>query len=333
MKNIWLIFFLAFFYNSIVLSQALSQLEANYAGLQSTLSEERCKLDSLKRILDMRAKEIDAEKSKSNYNKEAVTGLMAGSISISNQIDALQKKILNLETEDENLKKELSRRYSVIIDSLQLLLKKENPAEKKIDEIKRKIYSTTEKKMLVSPKVSLLSFYPEKIIGIDLNRISDKSQKRIYREYLTKALSEVNDRLKNLDENIIEVENIITLQKKTKSFLEETEFETNIPGQASTGIMTDQTPEVDTYTASPNVSVKASIFNQVQGYSLLLSQLQQPLGMQRVPDISKIKIAGSQKGKGGRVITYQQYLRLLKETKTSLLEYRLILVHKIGQGK
>ena len=317
-----------FLYQVNIISQSISEMENNYSKLQSELNSDQSKLDSLKNILNLRAKKIDEEKSKPGFNKDAVTSMMAGSISLSNEIEALQKKIDNMQMENEKLKMQLNSRYTGIIDSLKSIGNADGISGEKKKEINNEVFLYAEKKLIVSPKVSLLSFYPDKIIGIDLSKINDESQRNIYKEYLQNALSEVNDRLKKVNENIAEVENIITLQRKTRRFLEETEFETNIPGQSNTGIIT-QTTQPDNYTNTLGVNVKAEFSSQVQQYSLLLSQLQQPLGLQYDQDISKIKMNGGSK----KQLTYQQYIKLLKDTKGSLQEYRLILQHKIGKDK
>ena len=153
----------------LVFSLNLSRiLENSFYKLQAGLNSEQVKLDSLKNILNLRARKITKAKSKTDYNKDVVTGLMAGSIPVSNEIAELQRKIVNLQANLENIKIRLSEMYSSKIDSLQRLLKMDNLSNEKTSEIKEKIYLYTGKKILVMPKIDLLTFYPDKIIGINL---------------------------------------------------------------------------------------------------------------------------------------------------------------------
>jgi hypothetical protein len=303
--------------------QSIPDLENSFYKLQAGLNSERVKLDSLKNILNLRARKISESKSKTDYNKDAVTELMAGSIPVSNEITMLQRKIVNLQTNLENIKIKLSEKYSSKIDSLQALLKTDNLPNEKTSEIKEELYSYTGKKILVMPKIDLLSFYPDKIIGINLKNIDDLAQKNVYEEYLQKALCEVEDRLSNVNQSIFEVDKIISLQKKTARFLEETEFGTGLPQQSVTE---STTPKLNRSTLTgTNLTVNSALTSQLDDYSLLLSQLHQSI----YPQMNWIV----QPDSGRHKITYQQYQTLLEELKKNLVEYKFILTHKIENSK
>ncbi|MGA7721611.1 MAG: hypothetical protein WCA84_10580 [Ignavibacteriaceae bacterium] len=303
--------------------QSIPDLENSFYKLQAGLNSEQVKLDSLKNILNLRARKITKAKSKTDYNKDVVTGLMAGSIPVSNEIAELQRKIVNLQANLENIKIRLSEMYSSKIDSLQRLLKMDNLSNEKTSEIKEKIYLYTGKKILVMPKIDLLTFYPDKIIGINLKNIDDLAQKNVYEEYLQKALSEVDDRLSNVNQSIFEVDKIISLQKKTARFLEETEFGTGLPQQS----VTEQTtPKLNrSAITGTNLPVNSALTSQLDDYSLLLSQLHQSIYPQMNWTV--------QPDSGRHNITYQQYQTLLEKLKKSLLEYKFILTHKIENSK
>ncbi len=316
-------FFILELFSLRMFAQSISDLEINLNKLQVNLKLEQSKLDSLKNILNERAKKIDLEKKKINPDNNAIASLMSGSISISNEVAQGQMKVENLENKIESVKKQLSKKYSAKIDSLQELEKNGNLSSEELNKIKTEILTFIEKKMLAAPKASLLSFNPGKIAAIDLKKLNDPEEKEIYNDYLQNALTEVNSRLDNVDESITEVNQILTLQKKTRRFLEETEFETNIQQQSA--------PATQSYQTSPdNVVVKtsdarSSFYSQAQDYSLLLGQL-------RLPSDAKFKWDSYLDPKHPG-LTLQQYQDLLKEVKKKLLEYRLILTHKLGMVK
>jgi hypothetical protein len=301
--------------------QSIPNLENSFHRLESVINSEQTRLDSLKSILNQRAQKINQERSKTDYNKDAVMGLMAGSISVSNEIAELQKKIVILQTNLENKKIKLSEKYSAKIDSLQALLKTDNLSNKKISGVKDEIYLYTEKKIFIMPKIDLLSSYPDKIIQINLNKIDDPAQKNIYKEYLQKALGEVNDRLSNVNQSLSEVDKIISLQKKTARFLDQTEFGTNLPQQSSTSNNFQLS-----HTNVGRFPMTISAFrSQAVDYSLLLNQLHQSL----YPQLNWTVQPDSRR----QNLTYQQYQTLLEDLKKSLLEYKFILTHKIENSK
>jgi hypothetical protein len=306
--------------------QSIPELENSFYKLQTGLNSDQTKLDSLKNILNLEALRINEAKSKTDYNKDAVTGLMAASISVSNEIAELQKKIVNLQTILESIKIKLSEKYSAKIDSLQALQKTDNLSNKETSEVKDEIYFYTGKKILVMPKIDLLSFYPDKIIGINLDNIDDPAQKNVYKEYLQKALGEVENRLGNVNQSLSEVDKIISLQKKTARFLEETEFETSLPQQPLTeSVASGNINSPHPFNLAANSPANLSFTSQADGYSLLLNQLHQSIYPQLnwtvQPDSSR------------QNLTYQKYKSLLEELKKSLLEYKFILTHKIENSK
>ena len=317
--------------SAVALPQGIVNLETRLAGAQSNLRKETLRLDSLKNVLKNRIGKIDTEKSKSDYNRDYVAGLMAGSISVSNEINAVQSRIDRIENETEEIKKKLNTAYEMKIDSLRGIEKTAKLSNAESDKIKSEIYSYIEKKILVAPKISLLSFHPEKIAKIDLDTISDPEQRKIYSEYLNNALDEVSDRLKKVDESVKEVQSIVTLQKKTSKFLEETEMETGPIQRITERTSSDYpVPTVQTdggqYNATPiggtSGASKSAYLSQAQNYNLLLWQLKQSFD-------SDIKL------KAGTVsphLTFQQYLDLLKELKNRLSEYKLLLSHKVGNS-
>lgn len=133
----------------------------------------------------------------------------------------------------------------------------------------------------------------------------------------------MDDRLSNVNQSIFEVDKIISLQKKTARFLEETEFGTGLPQQS----VTEQTtPKLNrSAITGTNLPVNSALTSQLDDYSLLLSQLHQSIYPQMNWTV--------QPDSGRHNITYQQYQTLLEKLKKSLLEYKFILTHKIENSK
>ncbi len=326
------IFFLLFFFSMDLNAQELTKpdyrtgiLESNYDSLTASLQTETANLDSLKKILDIRAKKINDERNKPNPDKSFIIKLMSGSANLSNEIESRQNKINLLEKQIENLKQRLNGIYTAKIDSLEMLEKSGNYKGNKED-LRSTILYYTEKKVFVSPKIPLLSFRPEKILQVDLNKVKDPNERKLYEDYFKKALKEVDNRLASVNESIKESNSILSLQKKTNKFLEETEFDYTIPPR--TDITQPAQTRTDALTllgSSPVKAIGASYENNLIEYSMLLNQLNfQPLD-------SKLKWIVSLKGKHS-IPSLNEYDKLLKEVKKRLLDYKLILTNKINSA-
>ena len=318
---LFLIFFAAQTY-----AQDLKKIENEYSVIQNKLKKENAILDSLKNILDIRAKKISEEKNKSKPDEKLIIKLMAGSANLSNEIDTQQNKIKADQKKSEEYREELNRLYSEKIDSLQELDKSKRYSGNKND-LKKEILAYTERKLLVAPKIALLSFHPDKILDIDLNKINDPSEKKIYKDYLQKALTEVNTHLNNLNESITEADKILTLQKKTNKFIEESEFDFGISPQNN--ILQSNLTRTNSFNESGPSYVKTSnaVYERnVIEYGLLLNQLNfKPLN-------SKLKWMVSGNGKNS-VRSLSDYNDLQKEVRKRLQEYKLILTNKLNTGK
>ncbi len=83
----------------------------------------------------------------------------------------------------------------------------------------------TEKRLLVSPQIEMLSFNPKKILEIDLGKAKNNVERASLNEYLFSALTEVSAVLSDVTKQSKEANDALTLQKKTSKFLAETEFD------------------------------------------------------------------------------------------------------------
>ena len=307
-------------------AQDLHKIENDYSIIQAKLKLENVKLDSLKNALDKRAAKIDDEKKKDKPDKDLIVSLMSGSANLSNEIEGQQNKIENTRKSILELSKNLSKIYSEKIDSLQEL-EKSNEFKGNKNDLGADILMYTEKKLMVAPKISLLSFHPDKIIEIDLRKIKDSSERNMYEDYLRSALSEVNMRLDNLNQSITETSKILNLQKKTNKFLEESEFDYVVTPQSNISQPKGANANSFTGPVSTDASnVRAAYEKNLNEYSLLLNQLNfKPLDPKLKWDIT---LDGKKP-----IQNLSDYNELQKEVKKRLLEYKLILTHKLNADK
>jgi len=300
--------------------QSLDALEKRYDNLRSVVKKDNMILDSLKNILETRAKQIENEKQKLNPDNDKIIKLMAGSVSLSNLIDDYQEK---LDANSKNLKqlsKMLEARYSAKIDSLQLLKKSTKENSEKLDS---EILLYTEKRLLISPQVDLLSFNPQKILEIDLTKTKNSDEKASLKEYLSSALAEINAELSEVTKQAKEIDAALILQEKTSKFLAETEFDRDFrPGKSS------RSSTARTYESSIlSVQDKLVIADQINSYALLLDQL-------NIFDKSEnINLQKFNFKSGKANLSLKDYSSLLKELKQRLSDYKLILTNKIEQSK
>lgn len=304
-------------------AQNLVELERKYISLVQNYQIEKSALDSLSKIMNERAEQIDAEKRKPNPDQIKILKLMAGSVNITGALEIQQTKVNQIEKSIESIKQTLDAKYSLIIDSLQNL-KRSGKYKGDAEELDAQILIFTERRLAVAPKVKSLSFDPEKILEINLAEIKDSLQRLIYSEYLHSALSEVEKLLTQVNESSEEVSQIILLQKKMNKFLEETEFERPIKQYNLSESISRTFGDIR---ETSDLSAGKSFIPQFISYDLLLDQL-------RINRSSELKskwqstIESDQKN-----LTLKDYQNLLKEVKKRLLDYRLILSNKLNSRR
>jgi|GEM_PF-2257904 len=327
MKNIFKTVFIFFLVieASILNAQSLTAVEKKYEQLKIQFERENRILDSLQSIYSFKTAQIDLEKKKKNSDNEKIIDLMAGSVAISNKIENQNKKVIAIQKEIEIVKQQLHNLYLAKIDSLESLKNNDNIDEDKID---AEILHLTEKNISVAPKIVSLSFNPQKILEIDLQKTSDPKERELYREYLNNALNEVNDILDNVTEQLNEVNQIIALQTKTRKFLEETELENNLIIQNQVNQNNEQSASSPNYRATDEATPAASdLVSNVKTYQFILNQLD----IQQISKTDlKLKISSDELN---RNLDVKEYRSLLNEVKRRLQEYKLVLANKIGSAK
>jgi len=273
----------------------------------------------------VKVNEIDYAK-KNNGNEDNIKKMMAGTTTISNKIDEHQKVVTKIDKELEGIKKLLSRRYSVEIDSL-TNLESSNQFEGNKSDLRSRILALTEKKILVAPKINSLSFNPEKILNINLSAVTSPDEKKIYSEYLNSALNEVNSQLTQVKNISDEINQIVMLQKKTKKFIEESEFDFDMKTantlSRSDAIVSTNNPDLSTSTKA--LSSYQNI--QIQSFFILLKQLD----LKQINDFNTHNRFSSETP--NKKLSIKEYRELLKEVEKRLSDYRLVLTNKLNLSK
>jgi len=323
-KELFIVLILYFIGMISLNAQSRDELEKKYEQLSNQYEKERNTRDSLKNIFSVKTEQIDSEKKKKNPDNDKIVDLMAGSVSVSNKIDVQNKKINYIEKDIESVKQQLHKLYSSKIDSLESLKKTGKEDSERLDD---EILLLTEKNLLVAPRIPKLSFSPEKILGIDLNKAKNQKEKTLYKEYLNNALNEVDMLLGNVDLQISEVDQIVNLQTKTKKFLEEAELEGNMILQSKS----NQTADINAFPRLTEGTGVTGVSNDfalnVKTYQLILSQLD-------IQQLSKADLKWKTSSDGmNRNFSAKEYQKLLKEVKKRLQEFKLVLANKTGSSK
>lgn len=289
-----------------VLAQHVSEMEKKYTSINSTIDAEQSRLDSLNNLLADRAGSINKEKKKKNPDKERITDLMSNSILLSNQISELRKKIVSLENKREELKDHLRNTYNKIIDSLNTA-KMSGNADSDTD---LQILSYSEKKLSIAQKFRDLSFNPEIIISVNPSAIKNPDEKKIFADYIKRALSETNEKIRYVDNQYNEITEVITLQRKAEKFIEETEYSNEYRFSRNKtlaeGVKADYNNSRDYIANAENAKVMLNQFRTIDLGDKTRSALS--------PKLSNLSL--------------KDYQKLLKELKDNLIAFRTILTHK-----
>ncbi len=314
------ILLLIMIFTSGAFSQDLLLLEKKYSEQTIYLVKQKQNLDSLQAVLTDRVNLIDSEKKKTKPNNDKIVDLMSKSATLTNQINTLQVKLKKEENELEETKKQLSNYYSKLIDSLKAIQR--SAGASKSNELSAQILFLTEKKLLVSPRVSNLSFNPEHIMKIDLNSIYDPTERKIYYEYLESALDEVDEQISQVTIRSAELKQIAQLKKKVERFVEETDFEGNV--RFFNYRSSSDRGELGTFTPLDGTETDNILLSQFASYSNLLNQLDIPgyINIQSKPGNMK-----------NFKLSLNEYSSLLKEIKNYLQEYRLVLLNKLQTAR
>ena len=329
------LFALLFFPQTILRSQNLDMLEKRYIDLQNSYNAEKLLLDSLQNRFNSRLTEINSEKNKANPDKDKITSLMGNSVNLSNSVDEHRKNINKMENSILSIKTELNEKYSAIIDSLKNVQSKKKEDK---DEIENLILFYSAKRLEVIPGTNLLSFNPDKILELDLNKPKSSLDKKIYLEYLNNALDEVNVILASVSKESKEINQIIELERKANKFVQETELESGLASskisqirEQNSGTNTDvQNSDPETYVGIGSVQDKTRANNlnsNAQVYEHLLNQLNTIKSFSTRQPLDETLVSLN------KDIDLYSYGKILKDVKNRLTEYKKLLEQKAGSSR
>ena len=335
-KLFYIPFLMLFLINTF--SQDVSDLEIQYSILNNSLVEAKNELDSLNQLLNKKADEIDNEKKKKKSEINIITKLMAESIIIASRVEDQQKKVNQIEGSLRFLKQSLQYKYSAIIDSLKRIENSTTDKESK-SELKMMMLNFTQKRLYLSPDIPLLSFNPQKILDIDLTSISDSVEKKIYLEYLMTALTEVDSHLIKIKGLSDEIHEMIILQEKTESFIDEL----NLDGEINRYYTLNRDRTMSYEIAGDNVNITDSKATEndyiaanmalLKSYSVLLENLviHRSLDFEKNPEIQSEWQSFTDSTR--KNLSIDSYQALLLKVEKGLEEYKMIIKYKLENYK
>jgi hypothetical protein len=224
-------------------------LEEVFFSKQFIVNQQQNVLDSLNQELIIFAQKIDAEKSKKEPDNQKLSGLMSSALTLSKRIEIQQKNLTIYEEQAEKSRRQLDKFYQLSIDSLQVSEIREK-SQLNRQRILKQIGLFSEKRILISPPIPSLSFDPKEVLKLTLKDNASSLEKGIYRDYLTKAASEITSHIEYLQSKRIEIEDISKLQDKASRFMKDVQSDDKLSvfGQISRISSTGQRTESSAFT-------------------------------------------------------------------------------------
>ncbi len=245
-------------------SYAQNNLENKYQELKKQLVIQNTKLDSLNVILQKKINDINKEKNKKNYDKSVLTELLSGTANLTNKIETLQKTINELNLQFKETKDDLVKYYTKQIAIIRKSELREKEKEQEIAEL-------TEKKLLVLPKIDVLTFDPKKILLTQ--KPTDPIKQKIYMEYLAYAKNEIENKIKETVKLKKEIDDIILLKEKSEEFLEESTFDNDVINYSSSEKTSAKSSEFDGSYFYGSKNRVNNIADQTSSFFQILNQI------------------------------------------------------------
>ena len=326
MKKIFITILIYLALQGITAAQTIPELEKKLSSLQKEWTEVKSELDSLKALYEDQTQVIDKEKKRAKPEKDKIAKLMSHALTVSDQLNVKTGQLSILEDNFNVIKRELDGRYSHQIDSLQALANSKRFAGEK-ENLESQILRLSEKRLLVSPTVKKLSFDPQKILQIQPEQYSDSLESAIYSDYLSNALKEIDTHLNNVHNTRKEFEEIIILQEKTGSFLEEVaedQYDGIFLAAENQAQITKQATLSDPFFGGEFTGRETGIiYAQFQSYLAILHQLN------RNDQIQQQSSWNSPIDSSTVTLTMKDYLQLLKDVEKELRSYKKIIQTKL----
>ena len=313
-KNIFIIFLIALTLGNAALKAQNSDTgRKQLSDLESVYVHEQAKLDSLKNELNKAVSAADKAKAAKEVSQAQVSNLLARALEIGRQHDNQQKKVSELTSQIQKLRRRMYHIYSTRIDSLNMLLNKENNSEKRAV-LQNEMKELNTQRLRVSPVLPMFSFDPGLINKIPGNKSADATGKSIYNEYLVNAMSEVDSNLSVLQTKSQEVRSMMRLNQRAREFVED------INDRQTFSMLQLQNEKTTSY-ASETSSLKNDVFRGVNEIQVIYNQLEPVLSEHY--NLPKISEPDS--------ILSDEYLQLLENAETTLKLYREMLKDKLTQ--
>ena len=311
---------------SIMRAQNMYNLENDLFTKLISYNKLQFKTDSLNQAIKSISRELNDLRKNKTKNENAILEVLSTSVNSVNELKTLRKKQSVMNDEINTLRKKLYVIYESKIDSLSNINKK-----KSSEIITQQILDLTDKKLLVQPKMGILSIDPLRLLNINITK-SSSLPKDMIREYFTNAIAEVDSHLKVINNSLDETDEIIKLKEQTQSFLEESSFETETRPMnlfsTTTTTETSNNPN-DSYTEGIRESndalntIKNTTLLGADTFAAILKQLSAYDNAVQQSYYSRYDNTEAR-------ISLEDYSKLLKETKLRLEEYRTVLSKRIN---
>lgn len=295
-----------------------SQLESKYLLVANQLKTAQARLDSLQMVMINFTEKLNADKSKGELSHKKLANHMERAQELSLAIENQREIIAKNKKQILDLSSALEKKYAKAIDSLQSLQNSESNKNAKL-QLEYKILELLEKRFIISPNFERLSFDPQKIKDIDLSKVRDTLELSIYKEYLNKAGNEINKYLARIRDSREEIEDVLTLQKKTQRFIEEVDDNRMIGSITKTQSAKDASPLLSNNNVGgslKNLQLELSLKAQIQSLLYFINRLS--LNDSEILESNwKEPIDSSSVN-----LSPQEYILLLKRLETILEEYQ-----------
>jgi len=304
----------------ILYSDAIGQinLEKKFDKLTNDFNTKNKVLDSLEIVLEQKIRIIETEKLNADKDKTKLAELLANTAGLTNKIDETQSEIDNIANKLESTKEALHLFYSKQIDSLK-------SSDKKNQNNQVEIIKLIEKRLLVAPKINILSFSPNSVI--DIKKAKDSVEQKIFTEYLTEAYSEIEIKLYEIEKLRLEIKNMIALNEETKEFLEDIDFDNNYavfsnPQSTTEGSKASVSDEFTYNDRSPELN---TLNSQSKTFSDLLFQF-------GISSNLTSNFYENQEGSTAKQ-NLQEFNQLIEIVEKQLLDYKTVIKNKLGSAK
>ncbi len=313
-------------------SQDLNMLENDYFKLLNNYQSYVDMLDSATHRYNVQIRNIENEKSKDNRDENTIAGLMAAAVVTSDSLDIIRESIDSTKSIINERKEVLNRIYSQKIDSLKDLEADENFTGNR-SELNIEILSLIEKRLLVRPQITTLSYNPKELVKLTSTALNDTSDQKLLEDYIRSALTEVNTQLDQISNMTNRIDEVLSLQEKVQDFIEESGMQTNISrfssqSQYAKGSdMNNYNPGEDIGNNMDFAKDAVNIIPQARTFSILFDQLNinENLSQQNPAQWNQYL-----DGTSG-FISLKDYLEILREIKVRLIDYKSILENKLSR--